>query len=79
MNGGKIKCRMLKSIRMKIAEINGLRVEMKACSFEEDCITGTCPMCEKELESLEEEIKRKIKGGEKVFVEEIFEIRMNKL
>ena len=79
MNGGKIKCRMLKSIRMKIAELNGLRVEMKACSFEEDCITSTCPMCEKELERLEEEIKRKIKGGEKVFVEEIFEIRMNKL
>ena len=74
MNSGTIKCRTLKRIRIKIAELNGLRVDKKVCSFEEDCITGTCPMCEKELERMEEEINRKIEKGEKVFIEGIYKL-----
>ena len=74
MNSGTIKCRTLKRIRIKIAELNGLRVDKKVCPFEEDCITGTCPMCEKELERMEEEINRKIEKGEKVFIERIYEL-----
>ena len=38
---------------MKIAELNGLNVDDKVCSFVETCETGTCPMCEKELERLD--------------------------
>lgn len=49
-------------------------MDKKVCPFEEDCITGTCPMCEKELERMEEEINRKIEKGEKVFIERIYEL-----
>ena len=51
---------------MKIAELNGLNVDDKVCSFVETCDTGTCPMCEKELERLEMEINRKIERGTEV-------------
>lgn len=74
MNYGTIKCKTLKSIRMKIAELNGLNVDDKVCSFVETCETGTCPMCEKELERLEMEINRKIERGEKAHIEGIYEI-----
>lgn len=74
MNYGTIKCKTLQQIRIKIAELNGLNVDNKVCSFADDCVTGTCPMCEKELQRLEEAINRKIEKGEKVFVEEIYEI-----
>ncbi len=74
MNIGTIKCRTLKSIRMKIAELNGLKVDKKICPFEEDCITGTCPMCEKELERMEEEINRKVEKDEKVFIVGIYKL-----
>ena len=57
---------------MKIAKLNGFKIDDKVCSFADTCETGTCPMCEKELERLEEEINRKVERGEKVFIEEIY-------
>lgn len=74
MNYGTIKCKTLKSIRKKIAELNGLKVDDKVCSFADICKTGTYPMCEKELERLEMEINQKIERGEKVYIEGIYEI-----
>ena len=74
MKYGTIKCKILKSIRIKIAELNGLKIDDKVCSFADDCISGTCPLCEKELERLEKAIYQKIQRGEKVFVEGIYEI-----
>lgn len=74
MNNGTVKCRTLRNIRIRIAELNGLKVNNKNCPHEENCETGTCPMCEMELQRLEEEINRKIERGEKVFVEGIYEI-----
>lgn len=74
MKYGTLKCKTLKNIRMKIAELNGLEIDDKVCSFADNCITGTCPMCEMELERLEREINLKVAKGEQVFVEGIYEL-----
>lgn len=74
MNYGTIKCRTLRNIRKRIAELNGLKVDNKICPYEKNCETGTCPMCEMELQRLEEEIKQKSERGEKMFVEGIYTI-----
>ena len=68
MKYGTIKCITLQQIRIKIAELNGLTVNNKVCSFADNCISGTCPLCEKELERLEKAIFLKIERGEKVWI-----------
>ena len=55
---GKTKCRILKSIRKKIAEENDIPYEPEKCTFENDC-PGTCPQCEAEVRYLEEQLMMK--------------------
>ena len=55
---GKAKCKILKSIRVKIAEENNIPYEPKKCTFESDC-PGTCPQCEAEVRYLEEQLMMK--------------------
>lgn len=40
MRKGKITCKVLKNIRQKIADANGIRYQPAECHFEGDC-TGT--------------------------------------
>lgn len=55
---GKRKCEVLKDIRRKIAESEGIKYAPAKCNHEGDC-PGTCPRCEAEVEYLEKEIARK--------------------
>ena len=62
MNKGKSTCKVLKDIRQKIADANGIRYVPKECNFKGEC-KGTCPACEAEIRYLEDELKRKQRNG----------------
>lgn len=62
MNKGKSTCKVLKEIRQKIANENGIRYAPKECHYKGEC-KGTCPACEAEVRYLEEELKRKRRNG----------------
>ncbi|RCU34633.1 membrane receptor RagA, partial [Acinetobacter baumannii] len=62
MNKGKSTCKVLKDIRQKIADANGIRYVPKECNFKGEC-KGTCPACEAEIRYLENELKRKQRNG----------------
>lgn len=57
-NIGKQKCEILKEIRRQIAESEGIKYAPAKCTHKGDC-PGTCPVCEAEVEYLEQEIARK--------------------
>ena len=59
---GKEKCRLLKDIRKKTAEENGIPFETTECGFKGEC-KGTCPKCEAELKYINEQLERKRKIG----------------
>ena len=58
MKQGKDICEKLKQIRQKVAQENGIDYTPAACENDGDC-SGTCPACEKEVELLEEELRKK--------------------
>jgi len=58
MKQGKDICEKLKQIRQKVAQENGIDYTPAACENDRDC-SGTCPTCEKEVEFLEEELRKK--------------------
>ena len=62
MNKGKSTCKVLKEIRQKIANENGISYVPKECHYKGEC-KGTCPACEAEVRYLEEELKRKRRNG----------------
>ena len=62
MNKGKSTCKVLKDIRQKIADTNGIRYVPKECNFKGEC-KGTCPACEAEIRYLEDELRRKQRNG----------------
>lgn len=64
---GKRKCSLLKSIRCKIAEQNGIEFYTPECTFQGEC-RGTCPKCEEELRYLTEELKKIRRSGGRVAV-----------
>ena len=49
---GKTKCELLKEIRRKICELNGLENLEKDCPYADECLTGTCPACDAQLERI---------------------------
>lgn len=59
---GKDKCEMLKSIRKSIAEKNGISYESTPCNHEGNCL-GFCPQCDREVEALMRELKKKEEAG----------------
>lgn len=74
MNYGTIKCRTLRDIRNKIAELNHIEYTSQSCLHENDCYEGTCKTCELELSMLEMEINKKEASGEDVYIEGIYDI-----
>lgn len=58
MKRGKLVCNTLKEIRTKIADANGIEYTPVLCEHQGDCI-GTCPMCEAEVQYLEQELEKK--------------------
>ena len=65
---GKEKCRLLRQIREAIARQNDIDFDYVDCPDDgEDC-TGTCALCEAEINYLEQEINKKAKNGETIWL-----------
>lgn len=63
----KNRCKILKDIRRRIAEENGIEYVTSECKYKGDCL-GTCPKCESEVRYLENELERRRRLGYKVAV-----------
>ncbi len=62
MEKGRAICKVLKDVRQKIANENGISYHPEECHHKGEC-TGTCPGCEKEICYLEEQLKNKQHSG----------------
>ena len=62
MSHGKNICKQLKEVRKRIAEENGIPLEIKECTYKGEC-RGTCPRCEAEVRYLENALADKLKFG----------------
>ncbi len=51
MKRGKRTCEILKDVRRKVAQENGIPLVERECTHEGDC-RGTCPYCESEVRYL---------------------------
>lgn len=67
MNSGKVKCEILKQIRQKIADANGIEYSITPCTYEGDC-QGTCPKCESEVHFIERKLNELQQAGKKIIV-----------
>lgn len=65
MTRGKQICGMLKSIRRRIAEANGIEYVASDCRHEGDC-SGTCPRCEAEAAALWRQLDMRHAAGRAV-------------
>lgn len=62
MSHGKDICKELKAVRKRIAEENGIELEIPECTYHGPC-KGTCPRCESEVRYLENALAQKIRMG----------------
>ena len=62
MKQGKNICNELKTIRRRIAEENGIPLEIPECTYNGPC-RGTCPQCEAEVRFLETALADRIRLG----------------
>ena len=62
MKRGKKICGELKKIRRRIADENGINLDIPECTYEGDC-RGTCPRCEWEVKYLEKTLFERLKLG----------------
>ncbi len=67
MSRGKSTCKVLKEVRRKIADSNGIPLEERECTHKGDC-TGTCPYCEAEVRYIERELSKRKSFGNAVAV-----------
>lgn len=65
MEPGKIKCRYLKELRVRFAELNDIEYAPAECYHVGDC-RGTCPACDAELRYLEKSLWEKVARGEQI-------------
>lgn len=59
---GKDKCELLRSIRVRLAEMNNIAYSPHPCHNTEDC-SGTCEMCDAESQWLLRKLKNMEKNG----------------
>ena len=74
---GKEKCEILKSIRVRLAEVNSIPYSPHSCNNTGDCY-GTCCACDAESQSLlstMQEMEKKFKENSFDFEDYIFTIR----
>lgn len=67
MSIGREKCKILKEIRRRIAEVNGIEYVTSECRYKGDC-AGTCPKCEGEVRYLEDELRARRLLGKAVML-----------
>jgi len=65
MTQGRQTCKILKEIRKRIAEENGIEYAIAECHYKGECL-GTCPRCEAEVRYLEQALERKRVAGKVV-------------
>lgn len=65
MARGKQICKILKEIRMQIADANGIEFVTSECRYKGDCL-GTCPKCEAEVRYLEQQLRARSLAGKTV-------------
>lgn len=59
---GKQTCKYLKELRRRIADDNGIPLDIPQCTYEGPC-SGTCPRCEAEARYLEEALAQRLSLG----------------
>lgn len=59
---GKEKCNLLKSIRIRLAEVNNIAYSPHPCNNTDECL-GTCEMCDKESLWLLHALRKKEEAG----------------
>ena len=62
MTHGKEICKQLKSVRKRIAEENGIALDIPECTHHGPC-RGTCPRCEAEVRYLENALAERLRLG----------------
>ncbi len=62
MTHGKNICKQLKEVRKRIAEENGIPLEIEECTYKGEC-RGTCPRCEAEVRYLENALADRLRLG----------------
>lgn len=62
MKRGKRICSELKAIRRKIADENGIKMDIPECTYTGDC-RGTCPRCDWEVQYLEKNLFERLRLG----------------
>ncbi len=62
MNRGKNICNQLKAVRRRIAEENGIPLDISECTWKGEC-RGTCPQCEAEVRYLESVLTERVRLG----------------
>ena len=67
MSRGKSTCKVLREVRRKIADANGIPLKERECTHKGDC-AGTCPYCESEVRYLERELSKRRNLGKAVAV-----------
>ncbi len=67
MSRGKSTCKVLKEVRRKVADANGIPLQERECTHTGDC-AGTCPYCEAEVRYLERELSKRRALGKAVAV-----------
>lgn len=76
---GKNKCELLKGIRRKICELNGLENSETDCPYADECLKGTCPSCDAQLERINLQLEAKRLRGETVIYDGLSETYESKL
>ena len=64
---GKLKCKLLKQIRQRIADENDIPYVTRECTYQGSC-KGTCPQCESELRYLEQQLAARKAMGKQIRV-----------
>ena len=59
---GKKTCEVLRAVRKRVADLNGIQYAPVKCTHEGDCI-GTCPACERERQYVEEQLSLRAMAG----------------
>lgn len=62
MTHGRNICNQLKEVRKRIAEENGIPLEIEECTYKGEC-RGTCPRCEAEVRYLENALSDRLRLG----------------
>ena len=60
------KCDILREIRRKVCELNGLEYTEKDCPHADGCRKGSCPACDAQLVRINRQLEAKRLRGETV-------------